>query len=99
MDEWHCPLGNTLRIHNKKQTELSWETYRCQQNLTTTLIRQVEQIYYDKVNAELSNPLTNIKKWWSISKNLCGKTYKSRIPTLIENDDLITNPREKGLYF
>ena len=88
-----------LRIHNKKRTELSWENYRRQRNLTTTLIRQAKQTYYDKVNAELSNPLTNIKKWWSISKNLCGKTYKSRIPTLIENDDLITNPREKACIF
>ena len=62
------------------------------------MIRQAKQIYHDKVNAELSNPLTNIKKWWSISKNLCGKTYKSRIPTLIEND-LITNPSKKACIF
>jgi hypothetical protein len=51
-----------LRIHNKKRTELSWENYRCQRNVTTNLTRQAKQTYYDKVNAELSNSLTNINK-------------------------------------
>ena len=88
-----------LRIHNDRPNEYSWENYRRQRNLTTKLIRSAKQCYYDKVHRDLSNPLINAKKWWSISNNFCGKKNSSRIPTLLENNILINNPKEKASIF
>ncbi len=88
-----------LRFHNNRPNELSWENYRRQRNLTTQLIRYSKQKYYDKVNIDLGNPKINAKKWWSISKNLCGKKNNPRIPTIVENGLSINNPKEKACIF
>ena len=106
MDEWRCTFGNVrlairksnclLRIHNNRSNDHSWENYRKQRNLSTKLIRSAKQCIYDKINKDLSSPSINVKKWWSISKNLCGRTNNSRIPTILENYVLINNPKQKA---
>ncbi len=55
--------------------------------------------YYENVNKKLSDPAINIKSWWSLSKRLCGSMNVSRIPTIVENDVLITDPKEKACIF
>ena len=88
-----------LRIHNTKRTVYSWESYRRQRNFTTNAIRLAKKRYYENVNKKLSDPAINIKSWWSLSKRLCGSMNVSRIPTIVENDVLITDPKEKACIF
>ena len=88
-----------LRIHNARQTAHSWESYRRQRNFATNVIRQAKKRYYQNVNKKLSDPAINIKSWWSLSKRLCGSMNVSRIPTIVENDVLITDSKEKACIF
>ena len=39
-------------------------------NLTTSLIRKAKTQYYKKINANLADPQTSSKKWWSTVKSL-----------------------------
>jgi hypothetical protein len=39
----------------------------------------------------------NKKKWWAIVKQIYGDN-RSSIPTIVENDNSITDPAEKAVY-
>jgi hypothetical protein len=81
------------------QTAHSWESYRRQRNFTTNVIRQAKKRYYQNVNKKLSDPAINVNLWWSLSKGLGGSMNVSRIPTIVENDVLITDSKEKACIF
>jgi hypothetical protein len=73
--------------------------YRRQRNFTTTLIRKRKLIYYDTLNAKLQNPKIGPKKWWSIVKSLYGSKIQCSTPTLIENNCLVPDAKEKAALF
>jgi len=87
-----------LRIHNSLKTCSSWERYRRQRNYTVSLIRHAKKAYHEKANNELSDPKINKKKWWSITKRLCGNNTSS-IPIIVENGVPIVDPKEKASCF
>ena len=87
-----------LKMHNKKSTLNSWERYRLQRNHTMYLIRDAKKVYYEKLNADLSDFTLNKKKWWAIVKQIYGDN-RSSIPTIVENDNSITDPAEKACLF
>ena len=51
---------------------VTWESYRSQRNIVTSLIRLAKKSFYESANKELSNPDINCKKWWSITNSVCG---------------------------
>ena len=87
-----------LLAHNRIKTDLSWERYRSQRNFTVALIRRAKKLYYEKANRDLSDPLTNHKKWWSITKRLCGNNAPS-IPAIIENNVPIVDRKDKATLY
>lgn len=88
-----------LRTHNRKLSGYSWESYRRQRNFTTNLIRLTKKRYYQRLNKELSDPGINFKKWWSITKRLCGSSNVSSILIIVENGVAVTDPKEKACIF
>ena len=87
-----------LRKHNRTKTVLSWQNYKRQRNRTTTIIRCAKASFYEKSNDLLCDPQVGPKKWWSISRKLCGKMI-SNIPALKENGITIENPVHKAQIF
>ena len=85
-----------LKLYCKYKTRPSWEKYRQQRNLTTTLIRKNKAKYFYKVNAKLQDVTTGVKAWWSIVKGLYGEKVQSTVSTLIEGVRQVTNAREKA---
>ena len=75
-----------LRIHNKRPSPVTWESYRAQRNIVTSLIRFAKKSFYERANKDLSNPDINCKKWWSIVNRVCGRENSSSIPTIVENE-------------
>ena len=55
-------------------------------------------MFYEKSNDLLCVPQVGPKKWWSISRKLCGK-MSSNIPALKENGITIENPVHKAQIF
>ena len=88
-----------LRIHNKRPSPVTWECYRAQRNIATSLIRFAKKSFYERANKDLSNPDVNCKKWWSIVNRACGRLNSSSIPTIVENEVPIFDPKEKACIF
>ena len=51
-----------LKLYCKKKYSL-WQRYKDQRNHTTTLIRDAKNLYYHKLNTQLSDPCLGPKKW------------------------------------
>ena len=64
-------------------------------NQTVSLIQCAKKAYFDKVNHDISNPKISTKKWWSISKRLCGGNEVTSIPAIVEDGVTDTDPIEK----
>jgi hypothetical protein len=88
-----------LKYYCRHKSPEAWEIYRRQRNFTTTLIRKRKLIYYDTLNAKLQNPKIGPKKWWSIVKSLYGSKIQCSTPTLIENNCLVSDAKEKAALF
>ena len=76
-----------------------WEKYRRQRNLVVHLIRLAKSAHEKKINDLLSDPSTSLKMWWRITKSLYGDKLCSSIPSLKENNDLITDSKKKAEVF
>ena len=88
-----------LRIHNTRPSPVTWESYRAQRNIVTSLIRFAKKSFYERVNKDLSNPDINCKKWWSIVNGVCGRENSSSIPPIIENGVPIFDSKENACIF
>ena len=88
-----------LRIHNIRPSPVTWESYRVQRNIVTSLIRFAKKSFYDSANKDLSNPDINCKKWWSIVYRVCGRENSSSIPPIVENEVTIFDSKEKACIF
>jgi hypothetical protein len=88
-----------LKVFGRLKNPVAWENYRLQRNYTTSLIRSSKERYFANLNVELQNPNIGQKKWWGLVKSLYGNKIQSGIPTLIENDRLIIDAREKAEIF
>ena len=88
-----------LRIHNLRPSPVTWESYRAQCNIVTSLIRFAKKSFYESANRELSKPDINRKKWWSIVNRVCGRENSSSIPPIVENEVPIFDPKEKACIF
>ena len=85
-----------LRKFNKNKSITTWEKYKRQRNLTTSLIRKSKSQFNRKLNADLNNPELCVKKWWSIAKSLTKGRIDSSVPALMENKNVISDPKEKA---
>ena len=92
-------LDHLLRIHNLRPPPVTWESYRAQRNIVTSLIRFAKKSFYERANKELSNPDINCKKWWSIINSVCGRENSSSIPPIVENEVPIFDSKEKVCIF
>ena len=88
-----------LRIHNKRPSPVTWESYKVQLNIVTSLIRFAKKSFYERANKYLSNPDINCKKWWSIVNRVCGRENSLSIPTIVENEVPILDSKEKACIF
>jgi hypothetical protein len=88
-----------LIVFGRLKNLVAWENYRLQRNYTTSLIRSSKERYFANLNVELQNTNIGPKKWWGLVKSLYGNKIQSGIPTLIENDRLIIDVREKAEIF
>ena len=85
-----------LRIHNIRPSPVTWESYRVQRNIVTSLIRFAKKLFYESANKDLSNPVIDCKKWWSIVSRVCGRENSSCIPPIVENEVTIFDSKEKA---
>ena len=74
-----------LRTYNNNKLSVAWEHHRKQRNQTVSFIRCAKKAYFDKINHDLSDPKIRTKKWWSISKRLCGGNEVTSIPAIVED--------------
>ena len=74
-----------IHTYNNNKLSVAWERYRKQRNQTVSLIRSAKKAYFDKINHDLSDPKISTKKWWSISKRLCGGNEVTSIPAIVED--------------
>ena len=88
-----------LRIHNIRPSPVTWESYRVQRNIVTSLIRFAKKSFYESANKDLSNPDINCKKWWSIVNRVCGRENSSSIPPIVEYEVTIFDSKEKACIF
>ena len=88
-----------FKIHVKKRTGTSWDRYRQQRNLTTSLIRSNKKKYFSNLNERLQDSSTSSKSWWGIVKSLYGAKMQMSIPTLIEGARYICCSKEKSELF
>ena len=88
-----------LRKYNNNKLSVAWERYRKQRNQIVSLIRCAKKAYFDKVNHDLSDPKISTKKWWSISKRLCGGNEVTSIPAIVEDRVTVTDPIEMAEIF
>ena len=88
-----------FKIHVKKRTGTSWDRYRPQRNLTTSLIRSNKKKYFSNLNERLQDSSTSSKSWWGIVKSLYGAIMQMSIPTLIEGARYICCSKEKSELF
>ena len=51
------------------------------------------------LNVKLQDPTIGLKKWWGLVKSLYGNKIQSTVPTIYENDRLITDAKEKATLF
>jgi hypothetical protein len=77
----------------------SWDRYRQQRNLTTSLIRSNKKKYFSNLNERLQDSSTSSKCWWGIVKSLYGSKMQMSIPTLIEGASYICCSKEKAELF
>lgn len=88
-----------LKFYCRRKNSITWERYRLQRNLTTTLIRSCKAKYFEKLNTKLQDPKLVTKKWWGIVKSLYGSKIHSSIPPLSDGDRIITDAKEKATIF
>lgn len=88
-----------LKFYCRRKNSTTWENYRLQRNLTTTLIRICKTKYFANLNMKLQDPKLGPKKWWGIVKSLYGSKIQSTIPALFDGDRVITDAKEKATLF
>ena len=88
-----------LRIHIIRPSPVTWESYRVQRNIATSLIRFAKKSFHESANKDLSNPDINCKKWWSIVNRVCGGENSSSILPIVENEVTIFDSKEKACIF
>ena len=62
-------------------------------------IETFKQKYYSKLSSKLTNKNTNPKYYWSILKSFLNNTKIPCIPTLIYNNQFITDFKENSELF
>ena len=76
--------------------------YVCRKNLTTELsnmIRDTKSEYHSKLAAKFINPITSAKTYWSILKTFDNGRRVPVIPSLLINNEFISNCKTKANYF
>ena len=81
-------LRNKLfKSHKKKQTAISWESYKLARNDVTKNKKEAKNNYFVRTAEELSDPTLNGKKWHKIVNNFLKKPKSDKIPPLKFNND------------
>lgn len=92
--------GNILFKHYcKAKTNSLWQRYKDQRNLATSLIRDAKNLYYQKLNTQLSDPCMGPKKWWSYVKSILSPHHRISIRAILENAAIVSDPQEKAKLF
>ena len=69
------------------------------QNSTNKLIKEAKQLYYKKLGDKLSDPHTGQKYFWTAFKRISNKKKNTNIPPIIDDNDYISNFRQKANIF
>ena len=85
-----------LKLNSRYKTVSTWERYKQQRNLTTSLIRSRKMEYYKNLNLKLQDPNLGSKKWWGLVKSIYGGKIQVTVPTLREGCNMITDAKEKA---
>ena len=97
--EHHTLRKKVNRLYKKARRTKNandWENYKTHRNRYTQLCRNSKEIYENKLLDILENSNEINKKWWNVSKKLMGKKVTHFIPPLLENDNVVTDNKEKA---
>ena len=74
------------------------ENYKLARNKAKNEWRKSRYLHYLKVNDQLTNPDITHKQWWKITAAQLGTNKIKTIPSLLVNDDIISDDIEKVMY-
>ncbi len=104
--EHHRFKKKVNRLYRKARRTKSindWNTYKNQRNQYTLLCRNSKENYENKLLETLENSNEINKKWWNVSKKLMGKKVVHFMPPLFDNDEVLTDNKDKAnlmnMYF
>ena len=63
------------------------------------MIRDAKNVYYHKLNTQLSDPCLGPKKWWSYLKSILSPHNRISIPGFLENAVIVYDPQQKVKLF
>ena len=64
-----------------------------------TIVTAAKDAHIKRLSAEVSNPRTGQKKYWSALKKLLNKTISTVIPPIMNNNTIVTDAHEKSILF
>ena len=76
--------------------------YENLQNITldlTEAVRSSKNVYYERLPNKLNDPNTSAKAYWSIIKTIFNDKKVPVIPTILVNNKLVTNFKDKANIF
>ena len=69
------------------------------QKLTNKTIREAKRSYYENLGAQLSDPATGQKIFWTSFRRMSNKKKETNIPPILENDVYVSNFHKKAKIF
>jgi hypothetical protein len=84
------------KLKNRTNNPYHLELYKTKRNEATNAYRESKRNYYTKITEKILDPTTSSKNYWKLIKNTLGNKQSTSIPSLIENNKLIHDDREKA---
>ena len=89
--------------YNKSKKDRHKTVYNNIANRLTAEIRQAKHSYRKSIIDQITESVPNPKNFWKLHKQICNNSIKSSIPTLIDENQVYSQPKEKaellGQYF
>ena len=89
----------TQRLHKKMRKSNKpedIEAFKNKRKEAKDAYRDSKRSYYDNLVSKIQDPDTTVKTYWKLVKSIYGNKQQIGIPSLIENDTLITDDTEKA---
>jgi hypothetical protein len=87
------------RWHKKQkrtQNPLHIEIYKQKRSVALNAYRDAKYNYYNNITTKLLDPTTTVKTYWKLLKNTKDSQNDTSIPTMLDNDNLITDNKDKA---